>query len=134
VPKFGCGSNHQTDLQLAELVQEGDALTHAAREPVKAMHDELVNLSVTDQCKEAIQRGPFESGAGITIIVESLLDEHPSVRALGLNVQATCIVLNLTGGKLVGCASPIGGCKWRIESACGEATRIHHGALQPPER
>jgi hypothetical protein len=66
------------------------------------MHDDLVNLSLPDEAKKTIEGRAFESGSGVTVIVESLWDQRPSVSDLGLGIQTTCIVLDLARREIIG--------------------------------
>jgi hypothetical protein len=59
------------------------------------MNDDLIYLSPSDEAKKTIEGRAIESGAGVSLVVETLRDQFPPVNDLRLYVQPTGIVLNL---------------------------------------
>ncbi len=102
MPEFWCGNNNQPDLQPPKLFEQCYAPAHTAREPVKAVDDDLAYLSIADEGQETIESGSFEGFAGVSVIIETVRGQLPPLPTLGLGIEATCIVLDLARRKIIG--------------------------------
>jgi hypothetical protein len=86
---------------VTEFGEQRRATAQAPRKPVQTMNDDLINLSPPHEGQKLMECGAIEDGAGVTLIVEVLWDQSPTVNALRLNVEPTSIVLNLARREII---------------------------------
>ena len=89
------GYDDQHNREPPEFIEQRHALSDAPRQPIETVHEDPVDLSPSHERQQSIQRGTIKSRPRVTVVIEELRQQRPAVNALGLQVQAARLALNL---------------------------------------
>jgi hypothetical protein len=86
--------------QIAQLVQEFDAIDDAPGKPVQSVDKKPVDFSISDLCKKTLKRRPVQRGARPAFIIEMFLDPAPAVVLVCPDKCFAGFELDLSTGKV----------------------------------
>ena len=90
----------QGNTPVPEFLQELESVDDVSGQAVQAVDEDAVYLPAAYFFEEALDGGAVECGAGVSFIVETLLDPPPSQPLLGLEVVAADLELGLARGEV----------------------------------
>jgi len=92
--------HHQGNAALPEFLEELKAVDDVSGQAVQAVDEDAVYLPAAYFFEEALEGRAVECGAGVSFIVETLLDPPPSQPLLGLEVIPADLELGLARGEV----------------------------------
>jgi len=119
-----CGHD-QGNAALPEFLEELKAIDDVSGQAIQAVDEDAVYLAAAHLFEQAPEGGAVESGAGVSFIVETLLNPPPSQPLLGLDVILADLKLGLARGEVAASIDGLAG----INGAAGEWEGFHLPSL-----